>query len=326
MRKICFPTPWMPNDLTAEAAAIIAKSKSPLYQNTILFDALPKDLLNYLDRSELINEVFNQVFNLGGYDPILRLSFYFAYVLTDIQMQKLSGDYAGNLILEQMESLLFNINPDMGSTIEGMTKQTNLKDLSAKIQRNWAISNSQRQKQFIGDIVPNNTGISDRFGTGHDGSHIRSPKMGGNVITIEATKGTVIRQYLQELPSPDPLYGVWVLLRDGKVVVYKDLLTVDAKLRKLQLGKLYLAGLNPTSRVKVTASDLIGTIRPWHKDDTINKSDVGLHITFVYLKYILDYKEFLGLTSSQRERRKAYNFPLEKLIAPCSPESPVRCL
>ena len=310
---------------------IISKHKNPMFPASILTADIGRDLVNYIDRPDLVNEVLNQIdVNYGSYSSILPTVVPFVDTLKDFQIKELAEIYTGNQLLYRIASLLLNVNPDMAATVDKVGKGAKFRELFSKIKPYLSTSISQSQKQFIGDIVPNNTGISDRFGKGHDGSHIRSPKMGGSVVTIEALKGIVIRQYVQSLPSPtegfNTLYGVWVLLRDGKVVIYKDLLTVDAKLRKLQSGKLYVAGKTPISRINVSTGDLIGTIRPWHKDDPINDKDVGLHITFIYLKYIQDYKDYLGLTDNQREKRNLYYFPLEKLIAPCSEESPVRCL
>lgn len=322
---------WTPNEFSAEASSIISKHLFPNHPNNILPIDIGQDLVNFVDRPELINEVFSQIeFKWGGYSVILSVLLSFAETLKDSQIKKLNETYAGNLLLSWMASLLLNVNPDTANLNDRADKGKKFVNLYAKLQLNWKISESENQKQYIGDILPGNTGISDRFGTGHDGSHIRSPKMGGNVLTISSLKGNVIRQYVQSLPSDvtgkNTLYGVWVLLRDGKVVVYKDLLTVDTKLKKLQIGKLYLNGTTPTSKITVSTGEIIGTVQPWDSDDPTNKRDVGLHLTFIYLRYLNEYKINLGLTDEQRERRQAYSFPVEKLIAPCGEESPVKCI
>lgn len=317
---------FVPGEFSAEAEAVIAKYKKPQSQSTYYFDQLGRDLVDYLDKPELIKEIFIIVDNkYGSYTSVLPMVFHFADALKDNQIQKLGDSYIGSQLLDQIMSLLLNVNPYAAKLSDKTNGGNKFKQLFTKIQRNRIAQNNSNSKPYIGDIVPNNTGVSDRFGTGHDGSHIRSPKAGGNVVTIEALKGIVIRQYLQETVVisgvTTTLYAVWVLLKNGIVVVYKDLITVDAKLKKLELGKLYLLRNNPTSRMSVSTRDIIGTIRPWYEDDPTNgKNDVGLHLTFIYLKYINDYKTYLG------KKNRTGPFPIEKLIAPCGGESPVKCI
>lgn len=317
-------SPWIPNDLTAEAASIIAKHKHPQYQS-YFWDRMGKALVDYTNRPELITEVLNQIEDKhGSYASLLILVFHFADALSDLQIRKMSDLYTGNQLLYRMASLLLNVNINFAATIDTASKGAKFQLLYLKIKNNWSMVNSQSQKQYIGDIVPNNTGVSDRFGTGHDGSHIRSPKTGGKVVTIETLKGIVIRQYVQETAKNGNLYGVWVLLKSGIVVVYKDILSVDAKIKRLQLGRLYMNGINPTSRTVVSAGDFIGTIRPWETGDSTNSNDVGLHITFLHIKYINEFKEHLKPRA--KEKADGGAFSIEKLIAPCRYESPVRCL
>lgn len=287
------------------------------------------EMVKYVNRPDLLSEIFYQIYDTFNYDSVLRLALLFFDDLNDLQIQKIGENYIGDQFLEHFASLF--LNPTLQQRL-GKEKFYHIPFnlLYIKIQRNRLTQIHSKTKPFVGDIVPNNTGISDRFERGHDGIHIRSPKMGGNVITIESLQGIVIRQYLQDAASPTTgnynLYGVWILLKTGIVVVYKDMRQVDAKLRKLKQGQLYLIGNKPTSNIFVKTNDLIGTIRPWYKDDDQNiKNDVGLHLTFIKLQNIQDYKDHLRKNS----RDKVSNpqpFPLEKLIFPCGDESPVRCI
>ena len=326
-----FSNLWTPNEFSAEASTIISKHLFPNHPDIIVPADVGKDLINYINRPELISEVFSQIeFKYGGYGVVLQVVLSFTEALKDVQIKKLGEAYTGKRLLDRIASLLLNINPDIANLADKTNKGAKFVELFAKLQLNWKLSESESRKQYVGDVLPGNTGISDRFGTGHDGIHLRSPKTGGNVVTIDSLKGIVIRQYIQSAPNSvegkNYLYGVWVLLLNGKVVVYKDLLSVDIKLKKLEIGRLYLRGTTPTSKVTISTGDLIGTVRPWAAEDSINKQDVGLHLTFIYLKYLNDYKTNLGLTDAQREKRQMFSFPVEKLIAPCSEESPVKCL
>ncbi len=220
-----------------------------------------------------------------------------------------------------MASLLFNVNPGSVKAIEKITK-VQFQVLFSKIKRNYLAQKAVINKPYVGDIVPNNTGITDKYGKHHDGIHVRSPQNGGRVVTIEELQGAVIRQYTQEY-KPTHLYGVWVLTKTGVVVVYKDLTKVDAKLRKLTEGKLYLNARNePTSRLNVKTGEEIGKIGEWSADDDINSKDIGLHLSFVPLKFIREFGDYLKLHAGSRPTE----FPLDKLIAPYGEESLVRCL
>ena len=277
---------YLPNDLTAEALSIISKNKNPSFQNTIDHEKLGRDLINYLNRPELIDEIFNQItvnYNDQLYSAVVKI---FVETMTDSQIRQLADAYPGYRLLYRMVSLLLNLQYMSFLTADDVRKFIGL---SMKIQRNLPPNPAVADKQSAGEIVPNNTGISDRFGKGHDGIHIRAPKEGGQVITIKALEGIVIRQYIQETPKKDngysTLYGVWVVLRDGKVAVYKDLKTVDSKITAtLKQGNLYYNNGRVLSRLNMSAGDPIGTIFPWKEEEkkaNINKSDRALHFTIL---------------------------------------------
>lgn len=316
------PFIFLADDLSPEASVIISKFKVPNTNSSLYFDKLGNALIEYLDCPELINAIFVQIYtNYGDYAAILNLSIQFALNLTDHQIESLSKTYIGSKVLDLMASMLININPDTVIQIE-KTNKINFQILTSKIQRNYLTRKAVINKPFVGDIVPNNTGISDRYGKHHDGIHVRSPKNGGRVITIEELQGVVIRQYVQEY-KPKLFYGVWVLTKTGIVVIYKDLTKVDTKLRKLTEGKLYLNARNePTSKTKVMTGEEIGTISKWSEGEENNRSDAGLHLAFVPIKFIKDFGDYLKLPAGSRPS----HFPLEKLIAPCGDESPVKCL
>lgn len=117
------------------------------------------------------------------------------------------------------------------------------------------------------------------------------------------------------------------------IAVYKDLLTVAPKLNKVIQGKQYWIGgrvPKPTSDLIVSTGDLIGTIRPWSKDDPENVgNDIGLHLTFLRsLNDLSTYTTAVQTTTKSQEKNseKFVERPLGLFVFPCGSESPVRCL
>lgn len=319
-------------EMEAEAKAVILKGRQT-YKNPsggeyfeTNFDKLAEILVDYIDRPNLLSEIFYQLYNATNKDIGVSVGVRFFVLLSDLQIQKLAKNYVGANLLYHFASRFLNSKLENAIILERIIK-TSLKSLYAKIQPHLVLSEIFLNKPFVGDIVPNYSGISDRFSQDHDGIHIRSPKEGGNVITVESLQGIVVRQYKQEVPSevdgiPLTLYAVNVLLKNGMVVVYKDLLTVAPKLKTLALGREYwVRGRvpKPTSNLMVSTGDLIGTVRPWYKNDFENvKNDVGLHLTF--LRSLNALSLFTTLIQKKVTR------PLDLLVFPCGSESPVRCL
>src|SRR5437588_8029975 len=66
------------------------------------------------------------------------------------------------------------------------------KALAAADTGNDNVAAAAPQKDYLGDAVPGNTGIDDRFNSGHYGAHVLSPPNGGKAITLPSLAGTVI--------------------------------------------------------------------------------------------------------------------------------------
>lgn len=234
-------------EMEAEAKAVILKG-SEIYKSPsggsysqLSFEKLAKILVDYTDRPDLLSEIFYQLYDKSNGGSGLSVGARLFNILTYEQIQRLTKAYVGANLLRHFASRFNNILPANLILLEPIIK-TSIKNLYSKIQPHLVLTEAFINKPFVGDIVPENSGISDRFSFDHDGIHIRSPKKGGDVVTIESLQGIVVRQYKQEVPSSIDgtkltLYAVNVLLKNGVVAVYKDLLTVAPKIKTLALGK-----------------------------------------------------------------------------------------
>lgn len=337
MRLPIEPTDLHYPEMEAEAKVIILKGNQqyttptgkPYFQLDL--DKLAKILVDYIDRPNLLSEIFYQLYDYSNGGSGLSVGVRLFNLLTYNHIERLAKNYVGANLLQHFASRFLNVQPDNARILEPYIK-TSIKSLYAKIQPHLILSESFINKPFVGDIILNNSGISDRFSSDHDGIHIRSPKEGGSVVTIESLQGIVVRQYIQET-KPMTLYAVNVLLKNGMVAVYKDLLTVAPRLNKLTQGRKYWIGGSipkPTSNLVVSKGDLIGTIRSWGKDDPENvKNDIGLHLTFLRsLNDLTIYTDAVQKTTRSQENNseKSVNRPLGLFVFPCGSESPVRCL
>ena len=183
----------VPNDLTAEAKSLIDKHIVQNSRSYIWYEELAKDLVNYVQRADLINEVFNQINSSHQY---FMVDFYstFAETLTTPQILILTKTNYGSLVLNRLFTILYG-NPSSYEqyNADGRYQVTNeirnrLRQLAMKIENFRNPVNPDDARPYIGDMVENNEGLQYkrdniaglnnpwlqdqgdyRFGANHDG-------------------------------------------------------------------------------------------------------------------------------------------------------------
>jgi hypothetical protein len=104
------------------------------------------------------------------------------------------------------------------------------------------------------------------------------------------------------------------------IVVYKDIEFVSSAITsRLKAGVDYT---NTSKNVRLNAKDVIGTVRKWLPGDPMNRSWVGLHVTFVKSQY---YGAFATSTKKDNSKTLGSRNPASYFIDPCGAGSPVSC-
>ena len=340
---------FVPTDLTAEAKSIIEKYFKKVCENYFWDEELAKDLLNYIERADLINEVFTQ-FNTFHQNYIIGFYSTFAESLTASRIQILTKTNYGNLVLNQLFSVLYSNYP----TTKQYKSQTpfeltndlknKLKQLAMKIELYRNPVNLNDLRPYIGNMVENNEGLDIerafrkagdtwiteqggyRFGIGHDGEHILGNRNGSRVKAISGLTGIVLTYYSQG----DGTFAVVILLNDSKtVLVLKDLENLSLLIKSSPCSSKGLTKVNkgipkfidrtgkPISKIRIAAGETIGFTRSWI--GIKNDKKVGMHFTIVKYQFIQQYREELGEGVNNPEKHPTW------FIVPCSSESPVKC-
>lgn len=203
-----------------------------------------------------------------------------------------------------------------------------------------------------------------RFGAGHDGEHWLTKTVGAQVRATAEIKGTVLTRYYQEAEQGSgQLANVMILLDNTDIVmIVKDLVTIGPKITATRAttpdrestprkdeSRFTDKNGNPISTIKLVAGDLIGTTTIWSRLLAANyypeyKRDFGtFHFSFLKYEFAQNFrlKKSLGGDLFQDEdikpgeklytKRSAkgemidVRIPKSWFIAPCSPQSPVRC-
>lgn len=352
--NIFFSSVYVPNDLTAEAKSLIDKHRLRNSKSYIWFEELAKDLVNYVARGDLVNEIFNQI---NSFHHEFQIVFYsvFAESLTFPQIQTLTRTNYGSLALNRLFTILYNPSAAPQYNSSGVYEITGelrncFKQSAMKLERFRNPVNSSDARPYIGDMVENNEGLQlqrdisninnpwlldqgdYRFSTYHDGEHILGNRNGSRVKAVAGLTGTILTYHLM---LPDRNYAVYILLNDNKnVLILKDLINLSPFVLKAPCSTKGLVKENngiprfidrngrPTSKVKIGVGETIGYTAKWSGEE--NKGAIGLHFTIAKFQFVQQYRDFLAIKYSLEipEVEQAYQ---KYLIVPCSAESPVRC-
>lgn len=201
-----------------------------------------------------------------------------------------------------------------------------------------------------------------RFGSGHDGEHWLTKNVGAQVKATAEIKGTVLTRYYQFAEQGSAqLANVMILLDNTDIVmIIKDLVTIGPKITATRAttpdikhttekdeSKFTDKNGKPLSTIKLGAGDLIGTTTIWTKmiaakyyPEYAGKFGT-FHFSFIKYKFVQEYRTLKGegtrnkttadianvpeLTRRTVGKNAYIDIPKHWFIAPCSPESPVKC-
>ncbi len=210
--------------------------------------------------------------------------------------------------------------------------------------REGPCARDQDDRPYIGDMVPTNAndGLetlngSDRFGTGHDGSHWLTHAAGTPVSGIAGLTGTVLTYYNQYV-GKDTNWAVLILLDDKQtVLIIKDLQSLSSKIMqapRTSSGNTALFNKNgsPKSKVRLEVGDKIGETQA---STAFNKVGGMFHFGFIKAEYVQQFRDLKAKggdvfdgTPAQilAMQKQGYTvIPLNWFIAPCGNGSPARC-
>ena len=288
-----FSKVFVPNDVTAEARSLIEKYTSRRSRTYIWYEELAKDLVNYVERADLINEIFNQI---NGFYQYFMIDFYstFAETLTTPQILTLTKTNYGSLVLNRLFANLYGKPPSYEQcNAAGRYQITNeirnrMRQLAMKIENFRNPTSPDDPRPHIGDMVDNNESLDIyryntsnandpwineqgdyRFGGGHDGEHILGNRDGSRVKAIAGLTGTILTYHLQ---LPDRNYSVYILLNDNRtMLVLKDLNNLSPIVLKAPnstsrngiIPRFIDKSGKPISTVKIGVGETIGFTRKW---------------------------------------------------------------
>lgn len=204
-----------------------------------------------------------------------------------------------------------------------------------------------------------------RFGGNHDGEHWLTESANAQIKATAEIKGTVLTRYYQEAEGGGGQVANVLIHLDNTdiVMIIKDLVTLGPKTQavrastpdnrntKIDESRFTDKNGNPISKIKLVAGDLIGTTMRW-KDigaakyyPEYNREFGTFHFGFIYYKFVQEYRRLKGIGYRDgiatdvatdvselttiydviTKKPKMTKLPMNWFIAPCSPESPVKC-
>lgn len=349
---------FIPSDTSSEAKGLIDKYLSKRSNKYIWYEELGKDLVNYLERADLIVEVFRQIFSIQQ-SHMFTANAAFVEGLNESQIQNLHKTGAGKYLLDTVQ---LRLNPsDTGNQSMNSNK---LIMLYMKIERVRVPVIVNDKRPYMGEMVDasEDLGIdptiafgradySFRFGGGHDGEHWLTKTIGAQVKATPGIKGTVLSYYYQG----DGVWNVLILLDNTQIVlIIKDLVKLGAKIKLAPLttrdndktprrdeSKFTDKTGNPTSKIKLNAGDIIGTTSAWNLGSAktfypgFPASQVGtFHFAFMKYEFVQNYRSKAtggsgvapdDIRDKMPEKERQSTPALNWYIAPLNPLSPVKC-